>query len=100
MAELTPVDELEDAPHAEVFEERSPRTVRLRLDAGEEVPRHQHPGYDIVLFGIEGTIELRLDDESHAVNPGDAVQFSGEREISPKAVDDATALVVFAPTEE
>jgi len=100
MAELTPVDDLEDAPHAEVFEERSPRTVRLWLDAGDEVPGHQHPGYDIVLYGIEGTIELRLDDKGQTVTSGDAVQFSGEREISPKAVEDATALVVFAPTEE
>jgi quercetin dioxygenase-like cupin family protein len=98
MAELTPVDELEEAPHAEVFEQRSPRTVRLRLDAGEAVPPHRHPGYDIVLYVIEGAVELRLDDERHTVTPGDAVRFSGERDISPKAVDDATALVVFAPT--
>lgn len=100
MAELTPVDDLEDAPHAEVFEEHSPRAVRLRLDAGDDVPGHQHPGHDIVLYGIEGTIELRLDDETYTVNAGDAAQFSGEREISPTAVEDATALVVFAPTEE
>ncbi len=99
MPEQTAVDELEEAPHAEVFEERSPRTVRLQLDAGEAVPPHQHPGHDIVLYGIEGSIDLRLDDDSYSVDPGDAVRFSGEREISPKAVDDATALVVFAPSE-
>lgn len=99
MAERTHVHELEESPHAEVFAERSPRTVRLSLDAGESVPGHQHPGHDIVLYGIEGTIELRLDDETYEVTPGDAVQFSGEREISPEAVEDAVALVVFAPAE-
>lgn len=99
MPELTTVDDLTETPHAEVFEERRPRTVRLRLDAGESVPRHQHPGYDIVLYAISGTVELDLDDETYTVEPGDAVQFSGEREISPTAVDDATALVVFAPEE-
>ncbi|WP_135822798.1 cupin domain-containing protein [Halostella litorea] len=99
MAELTSVDDLTDQPHAEVFAEHRPRTVRLSLDAGDEVPGHHHPDHDIVLYGMEGTIELRLDDETYEVTPGDAVQFSGEREISPRAVEDARALVVFAPAE-
>ncbi|WP_121823412.1 cupin domain-containing protein [Halostella salina] len=99
MAELTRVDDLTESPHAEVFSEQQPRTVRLALDAGESVPGHHHPDHDIVLYGIAGEIELTLDDETYAVSSGDAVQFSGEREISPAAVEDAEALVVFAPAE-
>lgn len=99
MAELTTVDDLEESPHAEVFSERRPRTVRLSLEAGESVPRHQHPDDDIVLYGVEGKLNLHLDEETYEVTPGDAVQFSGEREISPEAVEDAQALVVFAPSE-
>lgn len=98
MVELTAVHDLEGTPHAEVFA-AAPRTVRLRLAAGESVPTHRHPGEAVLLYLLEGALDLRLDGESYDVRAGDAVRFSGEREISPRAVEAATALVVFAPAE-
>jgi len=98
MADLTAVHDLEQTPHAEVFA-AAPRTVRLRLEAGEAVPTHRHPGEAVLLYGIEGVLKLRLDEERYDLRAGDAIRFSGEREISPRAVEDATALVVFAPAE-
>lgn len=99
MPEITTVSELTDEPHAEVFEEQRPRTVRLRLDADESVPEHTHPGRDIVVHLLEGELELTLDGESHGLSAGDLIKFEGEREVSPRAVEPSTAVIVLAPRE-
>ena len=99
MPELTALDELTKTPHAEVFEERRPRTVRLQLAEDERVPPHSHPGTNVVLHLVSGRLVLSLDDERHEVTPGQLVRFSGDREISPRAVEPSTAVVVFAPVE-
>lgn len=99
MPELTTLEDLEERPHAEVFDGRDPRTVLLRLDEGESVPPHQHPGTDIVLYAIEGDLSVALGDETYSVTAGDAVSFSGDQDISPEAVTAATALLVFAPSD-
>ncbi|PSP86409.1 cupin [Halobacteriales archaeon QS_1_68_17] len=98
--EITTLADLDGTPHADVFDDHRPRTVRLALDAGEAVPRHTHPGTDIVLHLLSGRLELTLDDETHAVEAGQLVQFSGDREISPRAATDATAVLVFAPSPD
>ena len=77
-----------------------PRTLRLELDEGEERPEHNHPGKEILLFVHEGRLNLRLDGEDNVVEDGDAIRFSGEREISPRAVKDTVALLVFVEAEE
>lgn len=100
MPERTILDELTDAPHAEVFEERRPRTVRLQLDAGERVPPHTHPGTNVVLHLLSGRLELSLDGEIHDVREGQLVRCSGDREISPHALEPSTAVVVLAPSAE
>ncbi|QLK26142.1 cupin domain-containing protein [Natrinema zhouii] len=97
MPAITSVDELEATPHAEVFEERTPRTVRLRLEADDRVPAHRHPESNVILHLLEGEIELTLDDEVYPLESGDIAQFDGDQDISPHAIDDSTALLVFAP---
>lgn len=72
-----------------------PQTLRLELDGGEERPEHNHPGKEIIMFVHEGELDLRLDGESHTVKEGDVIRFSGERDISPRAVEDTVALLVF-----
>lgn len=98
--EVTTVEELEDTPHAEVFEQRRPRAVRLQLAAGESVPPHTHPESDVVIHVLEGELALDLDGETYELAAGRTVRFSGRREVSPEAITDATALVVFAPRPE
>jgi quercetin dioxygenase-like cupin family protein len=97
MPEVTTLAELEETPHAEVFDRREPRTVRLSLDADERVPPHTHPGTNVVLHLLDGRLEVSLDDEVHELSAGDLVRFSGEREVSPHALDPSVAVVVFAP---
>lgn len=100
MPEIMTLDKLEKTPHAEVFDHGSPRTIRLQLDAGQQLPSHQHPGTNIVLHLLTGEIELELDDETYSLVPGDLIRFSGERAISSRAIKDSTAIIVFAPVEE
>lgn len=97
MPEIASLDELETTPHAEVFDQRQPRTVRLELAAEERVPPHTHPGKDIVIHLLSGHLELTLDDTTYELVPGQLIQFSGEREVSPMAIEPSTALVVLAP---
>jgi len=87
---------LEGQPHANVFPDSEPKTVRLTLSAGEEVASHSHPGRDIVFYLIEGQIELQLGENTHEVTAGDIARFEGEEDISPRAVEDSTALIVLA----
>ncbi|WP_254764163.1 cupin domain-containing protein [Natrinema marinum] len=100
MPERTSLDDLESAPHAEVFEDRSPRTVRLRLATDERVPEHRHPDSNVVLHLVDGALELTLGDEVYDLEPGDVVRFDGDQDISPHALENSTALVVFAPKTE
>lgn len=100
MPEVTALSELTKTPHAEIFDEQRPRTLRLQLDAGERLPEHTHPGTDIVLHLLSGHLELSLDGETHEVRPGQLVQFSGEREIAPHATAPSTAVLVFAPAPD
>lgn len=96
MATVEHLRDLEGTPHANAFPTAEPKTVRLALDADERVDPHTHPGRDVVLYVIEGAIDLELDDERHAVAAGDVARFDGEREISPVAREPSVALVVVA----
>ena len=96
MSRAVSVPDLEGEPHAEVFGE-GPRAVRLRLDAGETVPEHRHPGNDVLLYVVEGRLDTSVDGEVHELVTGDALRFDGDGAVSPHAREPTTALVVFAP---
>jgi quercetin dioxygenase-like cupin family protein len=76
-----------------------PRTVHLSLAAEDRVPPHDHPGRQILFHVLAGEIALDLDEETHDLAAGDVARFDGDRQISPKAVTDARALVVLANGE-
>jgi quercetin dioxygenase-like cupin family protein len=96
MAELTALDDLSAAPHARPFDAGEPTVIRLALDAGERVDPHTHPERQIVLYLLDGQIELDLDEETHSLESGDVIRFDGKREVSPHAVEDSEALIVLA----
>lgn len=87
------LDETDGTTVARLFD--APQTLRLELEEGEERPEHSHPGKEILLFVHEGELDMRLDGESHTVKKGDVIRFSGERDISPRAVEDTVAVLVF-----
>jgi redox-sensitive bicupin YhaK (pirin superfamily) len=90
------LDDLSGQPHATVFPEELPRTIRLSLDAGEGVDPHSHPGHDVILYCVRGGLDVSVDDETVSVTTGDAVHVDGDRSISPLARKPSTALVVLA----
>ena len=96
MTTIRALSELEGQPHANVFPEAEPKTIRLTLSEGEAVPAHAHPDREIVLYLVEGAIELQLGNETHDLTAGDVVRFDGGQEIAPRAVTDSTALIVLA----
>lgn len=100
MIEVTKLAELEQTPHAEVFDQREPRTVRLQLAADDRVPPHTHPGTNIVLYVVEGVLELTLADDQFELVPNDVIRFSGDQTISPRAIEPSTAIIVFAPQSD
>ena len=50
-----------------------------------------------MFYIIQGELDVSLDDELFTLSTGDIARFSGDREISPEAIDDTRALIVFAP---
>ncbi|MFB6256090.1 MAG: cupin domain-containing protein [Haloplanus sp.] len=96
MAERTILGDLTQQPHAEVFETPRPRTVRLSLDADERIPRHTHEDSNAVLHLLSGRLELTLGDETHTLDAGELIRFSGDQGVSPYAVEPSTAVVVFS----
>ncbi|WP_256685335.1 cupin domain-containing protein [Halococcus qingdaonensis] len=94
------LDELEGAPHAVVFDRDTPRTIRLTLGSEQQLPGHRHPGTNVVCHLVAGELDLTLDGESHRLAAGDLLRFSGDREISPTAIEDSVAVLVFAPQKD
>ncbi|WP_254272411.1 cupin domain-containing protein [Haloarcula marina] len=94
--ERVSLDDLSGAGRQSLFE-GEPKTVRLALDAGEEVPPHQHPERDIVCHLLSGDLSLRLGSETVALSAGEVVRFDGEQDISPRAETECEALLVLAP---
>jgi len=93
------LDDLDGTPHAAVFPGEEPKTVRLTLAAGEATPAHQHPDRKLVLSLRSGELELGLGGETHRVVAGDVVRFDGDQDISIRAVEGSTALLVMALTD-
>lgn len=96
MPAIRTLSDLEGTPHANVFPGSEPKTIRLHLPGDEAVAAHSHPGRDIVFHVIEGRLELELDGEEYELTAGDIARFEGERDISPRAIEETTALVVLA----
>ena len=96
MVTIESIDQLEGSPHANVFPSEEPKTIRLTLSEGEQVHPHKHSDREIVCYIISGELELRLGENTYAVEAGDIVHFDGAQDISPSAITDSTAILVLA----
>lgn len=97
--ELVDLDDVEATPHADLFE-AEPQTIRLALDAGEEIAPHQHPDRQIVFHLLEGEVVVTLDGEVYELAAGEVARFDGDQSVSPRAIEDSTALLVLAPRRD
>jgi len=100
MTTINSLADLDGSPHANVFPEAEPKTIRLTLGAGERVAPHRHPDREIVFYLLEGGIDLHLDEDTFELTAGDVARFDGDQEISPVASEDSTALIVLAHASE
>jgi quercetin dioxygenase-like cupin family protein len=94
--ELAAIDDLDDHPHAHVFPDGEPQTVRLELDAGQRVPTHKHPDRQVVCHVLDGELDVTLGDSEVTVSAGEIARFDGAQDISPEAREPSTALLVLA----
>jgi quercetin dioxygenase-like cupin family protein len=100
MTAIKTLDDLDGQPHANVFPDDEPKTIRLTLDAGESIPEHDHPEREIIFYVVDGTIELTLGEDTHELRTDDIARFDGDQDISPTAKTESTALIVLAPRSE
>jgi quercetin dioxygenase-like cupin family protein len=92
--------EVQGAPHAQLFPGAEPKTIRLTLEAGERVEPHRHPDREVVLYVVDGALELQLGSEHRELETGDVVRFEGDQDISPRATEGSTALIVLSRQSE
>ena len=98
MTTVRTLSALDGEPHARVFPDAEPKTIRLTLAADETLPAHTHPDREIICYLITGRLALRLGDETETLQAGDIARFDGDQEISPRAIEASTALLVLAPS--
>lgn len=97
--EAVDLDDVEQEPHADLFESE-PKTIQLSLSAGEEIAAHRHPDRQIVFHVLEGSLVVTIGEGAYEVSAGDVLRFDGDRDVSPRAVEDATALLVMANRQD
>lgn len=68
--------------------------VHLVLPAGRELPTHAAPG-EITLFGIEGVMDLLIDDTQRELEAGSVVHLEAGVPHAVKARTDASALLTI-----
>jgi quercetin dioxygenase-like cupin family protein len=73
-----------------------PKVVHLRLEAGESVPPHRHPGETVVFHVLDGEFALTVGEATERLSAGAVARFDGAQDISPSAETDAEALLVLA----
>ena len=100
MTETVALADLTERPREVAFPGGEPKTVRLALDAGEEVPAHRHPEREIVVHLVSGRLDVQVDGESNVLESGELLRFDGRREVSPTAEEDSVAVLVLAPRSD
>ena len=71
----------------------------VEIDAGATFPEHQHP-HEQVVNVLEGTLELVVNGETHALTPGAVFVIPPNVPHAGRAVQRCRVLDVFAPVRE
>ncbi|XGI83436.1 cupin domain-containing protein [Halorutilales archaeon Cl-col2-1] len=97
--EITDLSELPDERSSRVFgSEVYPKTVRIKLSEGEELPPHRHEGYKVVVHIVSGRLAAKIGDESYILEEDDVATFEGGKAVSLEAEIDSSLLVVLCKT--
>ena len=85
--------------HAKLIHSDKMTISYVRIEAGELLPRHQHPHEQITNI-LEGELEMTIGEETMLCKPGTIVIIPSNVPHSGRAVTDCLALDVFQPVRE
>lgn len=94
LLDLTAPHRAADAPSRTPLLRRAGwRLVHVQLAPGEDVPEHRHPGSDVLIQTLAGTLTVALEGETAEVSSGQLLIASGE---TPVALRNRSAREVMA----
>ncbi|GAF38430.1 hypothetical protein FC83_GL001645 [Agrilactobacillus composti DSM 18527 = JCM 14202] len=72
------------------------QTIKKAVATGDTIPKHHHPGNQVVFICTQGQIDIFLDDdEVHHLHAGSVLGFAGEHYINGKALQDAEVCITL-----
>jgi len=78
---------------------RETLTTEFRLEAGHELPRHEHP-HEQTGYLVSGRLRFTIGDETRDVAPGDSWCITSGLTHGAVVLEDAVAVEVFSPVRE
>lgn len=82
-----------------LFKTSQLEAMRLILPAGKEIQEHKVTG-DFTLHCLEGRVEIRLEDRTEELQPGQMLYVAAEEPYSIRSLDDASLLMTLARCRE
>lgn len=70
------------------------RSLLFHLNAGEGVPRHQHPGAQVVIAVLSGELRLTTDEGTRALCGAEVTTHDGSQPIALEAAQPDTQVLV------
>jgi quercetin dioxygenase-like cupin family protein len=99
---MTPHRPADASPRSALLRRASLRLVHVQLAPGEEVPEHRHPGNNVLIQGLAGTLTVAFagetaESETAEVSPGQLLLASGETPVALRnhSDEEVTALVTL-----
>ena len=85
--------------HARVMHGTSLTIMRVQIDAGSHLPRHQHPHEQATTI-LSGHLQLTIGETVHEMGPGTTVFIPGGAPHQAFAPVETEAIDVFTPVRE
>jgi quercetin dioxygenase-like cupin family protein len=73
--------------------------MRAQLEAGAQLPQHQHP-QEQISYVLAGRIRMFVRDVAHELAAGDSVYIPGNTSHRAEVIEDTTVLDTFSPPRE
>ena len=98
---LDTIEERELIPgfHARMIHTDQMTIAHFRVEAGAELPEHQHP-HEQVTTVLAGKFSMTVNGVTQVCTPGMAVAIPGHTPHSGKALEDCRLIDVFQPVRE
>lgn len=78
-----------------VYQNEKTKLVRKKLNAGQALPTHNHPGEDVLISVVSGNVSGKLAEEAFTLRAGDLVRFDGDLMVDLEATSDQTEFLVL-----